>query len=621
MFSTLTRTAACAIAVMLAAMLPAMLPASAQSEPDPQPSEIGRVTTSDRQDEPISRSSHPTFVVDRRAIEASGARTVADALRSVPGFQEFRYGPFGAQSNYGVLGADAAQTLILLDGVPIAASTSGSIDLGTLSTVGVERIEVVESAVSTLYGSSAMGGIVNIITGHAPTVPHFALSAGSLGEKDARFEGGTRGFDVAFERHLATNVYDYPALGGFPAGTRNNADAMATAARVAYRGSLGRSYAIDAAFGDDAVTIGVPGSLSFSTPNARQSTARSDGQLTIARRGERSTLSVSLSGAGQRLAYNDPDNGGETDTYDARTQLSVRDVVGDDRASLVAGVDLGRETALLFLGASSTPPSAVAGMSQSAVYGQYTRALSPRLRITLGLRGEHDTPQGSVALPSIGIVAQAGSARLAANYAGSFRVPTLDDLYFPGFSNPKLLPERSRNLDATISAPLGRGFGSLEWFDRNAVNLIALDENFVPQNLSRASIGGFVFTGRTAPLNGITATVGVTDLYRALNLTPGNSPTRLSFEPVLTIDVGLEKPIGSLKGSFGFGAKVRIAGQHVEEAAPGSGETVADAYLSARIAARTIATLRARNLGNERYMPISGYPAAGRTIEIEFSQR
>ena len=617
MLAFLTRTSACATAAILAAMLPAF----AQSEPSPQPAEIGRVTTSDRQDEPISRTSRPTFIVDRRAIEASGARTIADALRNLPGFQEFRYGPFGAQSNYGVLGATSEQTLVLLDGVPIAAASSGSVDLGSFSTAGVERIEVVESAGSTLYGSSAMGGIINIITGHAPPRPHLALSAGSLGDRAARFEAGSHGVDVVFERHIASNVYDYPSSSGFPAGTRTNTDAMSTTGRIAYRGSLGPSYAIDGALGIDAVTIGVPGGLSFLTPNARQSTSRSSGHLTLSRHGERSALSLTLSGSHQALAYNDPDNGGESDTYDARTQLSLRNVVGDDRSSLIAGLDLGRQTALLYLGASSTPPSATASMAQSAIYAQYSRALTPQLRVTLGLRGEHDVPQGSVALPSLGVVAQLGSVRLAANYAGSFRVPTIDDLYFPGFSNPKLLPERAKNLDATLSAPAGRGTVSLEWFNRSAVNLIELDSNFVPQNLARASIGGFVFSGRTAPFEGITATLGVTNLYRALDLTPGTSQSRLTFEPVFTVDAGLEKPIETGNRGFGFGVKARVAGQHVEAGILRNGETVVDAYVSARIAARTIATLRSHNLGNERYMPILGYPAPGRTLEIEFSQR
>ncbi len=139
---------------------------SANPTPSPQPSEIVHVTTADRQDEPITLTTRPTFIVDRAQIQQRGARTIAQALEDVPGISLFSYGPYGALTNYGVLGATSAQTLVLLNGFPVAAGSTGSIDLGTFSTAGVERIEIVEGAGSTLYGSSAVGGIVNIITGN-----------------------------------------------------------------------------------------------------------------------------------------------------------------------------------------------------------------------------------------------------------------------------------------------------------------------------------------------------------------------------------------------------------------------------------------------------------------------
>ena len=74
---------------------------------------------------------------------------------------------------------------------------------------------------------------------------------------------------------------------------------------------------------------------------------------------------------------------------------------------------------------------------------------SSTAQFTVGLRGEHDSPQGSVLVPALGGQIRLGSFRLAANYADTFRVPTIDDLYYPGFSNPLLQPERSHNLDAT----------------------------------------------------------------------------------------------------------------------------------------------------------------------------
>ncbi len=602
------------LAILLAAALSAATPT-----PAPQPSEIGHVTTADRQDEPVTMTTRPTFIVDRATIQAQGDRTVADALRDIPGITMFRYGAFGSQANYGVLGATSEQTLILVNGFPVAAGSSGSIDLGTFSTIDVQRIEVVEGGGSTLYGSSAVGGIINIITGHVPRSPYLEVADGTYGEQDARFEIGEGGLGIGFERHVAANVYSFPSLDGFPAGTRMNSWAQATAGRIDYQSNPSATYTVDASLGNDAIKLGVPGNLSFLTPLAVQATAQEDGHVSITHHTPNSALSLSFSGAHAALDYNDPQNGGENDTYDSRTQVSLRDVIANPSGSLVTGVDLSRESALLYLGPLSIPATATAALAQSAVYAQYRDNITSGIVLTGGLRGEHDAPQGSVLEPALGTSFLLGSAKLSANYAGTFRVPTIDELYYPGFSNPLLVPERSKNLDATLSLPLGGAAASLSWFSRQAVNLIALNANFVPENIARASLSGLVFSGHTAPLGGMVATLNVTDMYRALNLTPGQPAVRLDFEPVLTTALGIER--GFSGGAFAFGVDAQVQSPHNESGVLRGGQTTVDAYTRGRLAQNLIGSIRVYNLGDERYAPILGYPAPGRTVEFELSTR
>lgn len=603
---------------MLALLFAAALTAATPT-PSPQPSEIGHVTTVDRQDEPITMTTRPTYIVDRSTIQAQGDRTVAEALRDIPGVSMFSYGAFGAQSNYGILGATSEQTLVLVNGFPVAAGSSGSIDLGTFSTIDVERIEVVEGGGSTLYGSSAVGGVINIITGHTPKTPYLEVADGTYGEQDARFEFGAQGFGLGFERHIAANDFAYPSLDGFPGGTRANDWAQATAGRLDYQSNPNATYTFDASIGDDSVKLGVPGGLSFLTPEALQATAQEDGHLSITHHTPNSALSLSFSGSSARLDYDDPQNGGENDTYDSREQVSLRDVVSGGSGSLVTGIDVSRESVLLNLGAFSVPPTATAAQSSSAVYAQYRESISNVVVVTGGLRAEHDAPQGSVLEPALGTAFQLGSARLSANYAGTFRVPTLDELYYPGFSNPSLVPERSKNLDATFSVPLGGAGASLSWFDRQATNLIALNANFVPENIAQAALSGFVLSAHTAPLHGLVGTLGVTDMYRAENLTPGQTAVRLDFEPVMVTTLGLERTFAG--GAFAFGADAQINGPHNESGVSRDGDTTVNAYVRGRLARDLVASVRARNLGNERYAPILGYPAPGRTVEFEFSTR
>ena len=195
--------------------------AATQPAPSPAPSpsaspsgalrEIGRVVTSDRRGEPISLTSRPTFVVDRARIDAYGARTVADALVGVPGVQLNSYGGLGAQVDYGIRGSNSDQTLVLVDGQPIADAATGTANLQQISTAGVERIEIVESGSSTLYGTSASGGVINVIT-RVPNGAAALVSDGSYSDRDAQASIGNGKIGASYERHVATNDYGYPGF-------------------------------------------------------------------------------------------------------------------------------------------------------------------------------------------------------------------------------------------------------------------------------------------------------------------------------------------------------------------------------------------------------------------------
>lgn len=624
-----------ALTVLFGACAAAAAAQSPLPSPSPSPSaipEIGRVVTSDRRAESAASATRPTFVVDRSTIESFGSRTIGDALENVPGVDLFSYGAFGAQVNYGIRGTSSTETLILQDGIPIATASNGVVDLGSLSTAGVQRIEVVESGASTLYGSSATGGVINIITA-ASAQPYLRVSAGSLGDRSVAAQFGIGNLAVSFERHVADNVYDYPAFayaGGnaTTAGTRTNDDAQQTTLRVSYLAQLGGGWTARLTGGDDAIRISVPGSLQFLTTEARQGTGRTDGLLDLSHALGRGMLTADIALTGQRLVYSDPVYvGGEDDTYDARAQASLRYTSSGTHDDVVAGVDLSRETALLTF-APSTPPSPALGVAeaQSAAYAQYGYDPTAALRLTLGLRGENDAPRGKVLAPSFGVRLDLGGARLTANVGESYRVPTLIDLYYPGYANPNLLPERLANYDTTLAFAHVLGGVTLGYFGRDGSNLIVLDPTtFAPYNASRASVNGLQLTVATRPLDHWRATAGVTDVYRAQDTSTG---MRLSDTPPIVATVGLER--GFDGGPFAAGVRVRVVGSSPDVpnyaggppyADPYDAFTTADAYVRFRLVPSAILTLRARNLGDERYAPLFGYPAPGRTFEVELSTR
>jgi vitamin B12 transporter len=604
--------------------------------PSPSPSgapPIGRVFTSDRTSEATSNTTRPTFVVDRATIENNGYRTIADALATVPGMNLFSYGAFGAQSNYGIRGTTSAETLVLQDGVPIATGSNGTVDLGSLSTAGVQRIEIVESAASTLYGSSATGGVINIITTGAAPQPYARVSGGTYGDWDYAAQGGTGNLAVTYERHTATNVFDYPAFaypGGnaTPAGTRTNDQAAQTIVRFSYLTHLGTDWTARLTASDTAIDIGVPGSLSYPTTLAGQGTNRTDALLDIAHPAGAGTFDIMLSGVAQKLRYLDvPDTGGEQNTFDGRSQASLRYSATGSHADLVAGIDAARETADLTFPPLEQPPAALgAAQSQVAAYAQVGYDPTSAIRFIAGGRAENDGPQGSVVAPSFGTLVKFGAVRLSANVSESFDVPTLVDLYYPGFSNPNLVPEKLTNYDTTLSFPNVAGGASFGYFGRDGSNLIVLDPNtFLPYNASRVSIGGFQIALSSRPYHHVRATASITDVYRALDTTTG---LRLPSTPPIVATLGLER--GFDGGALTFGANVRIVGSSPDVPNPNGGASLADpydayttanAYVRYRFASHGVLTVRGVNAGNAAYAPIFGYPAPGRTIQFELATR
>jgi outer membrane receptor for ferrienterochelin and colicins len=124
------------------------------------------VVTGTRTPERVQRATVKTDVVTREEAERRGATNVADALASQPGLQvnPGSYGFLGGVSALQIQGFDRDRVLILEDGERVVGDVGGAVDLAAIPTADLERIEVVSGPTSSLYGSAALGGVVNIIT-------------------------------------------------------------------------------------------------------------------------------------------------------------------------------------------------------------------------------------------------------------------------------------------------------------------------------------------------------------------------------------------------------------------------------------------------------------------------
>ncbi|NNM72857.1 TonB-dependent receptor [Enterovirga sp. DB1703] len=165
------------------------------------------VVTADRRPEPIGRSASAITVVTREELQSFSPTNLVDALRNVPGLDVSDAGGPGSTTVVRLRGANTGQTLVLIDGIRVndPTSASGEFDFSNLLPTAIERIEVLRGPQSALYGSDAIGGVVNIITRSGGGQPRF----------EARTEGGSYGtFSSSATASGSVGPWSYAFSGG-----------------------------------------------------------------------------------------------------------------------------------------------------------------------------------------------------------------------------------------------------------------------------------------------------------------------------------------------------------------------------------------------------------------------
>jgi vitamin B12 transporter len=633
-------------------MLPAIAAAVIAAAPSPSPSptaipQIAHVVTSDRGLESAARTARTTYVVTSAQIARDGDRTVADAIENVPGVDVIRYGAFGAAATVGIRGTSYEQVLVLMDGQPIAGGQIDDVDLEQIPTSGIDRIEVVEGGGSTLYGSGSIGGVVNIITASQPARSSATVSTGSFDEQTYQFDTPY----VSFQRTYATNDYSVEN-----APNRGNAQAGLTGATARYAHPIG---ALDVTLSANiaSAAVGAPGELGYYSPTSEQANVNRNLRLSVESKRPRSTASLELGDSAADLSFtcntpvdsNCPNSSYPTPAppmktnppyaqmlYDQHWMASLRNVVGDDRQRLVYGVDLMRGIARVDQGTGGGSPLAADNApifddyAQTAAYLQSQWFGGDGQQFYAGLRAERDGGVGGAYSPSVGgIVPVLPALLLKVNAATAFRAPTAEELYYPDYSNPNLVPERTRVGDATLTDPSLAGGLSFGWFTTSGTNLIVSPPpDYIPENVGRASIAGLIFSASTPPLRGYVATLDVTNLYRAQDLdTDSRLPGR---GPVFAVGLGL-RYIAPANSRFD-GFRIVTQTQGPQEApdpylSPAyavyqpSTFTQVDGDVGYRLSPLLLLTLRGYNLGNDRYAFYAGYPMPGRAFSLELRSR
>ncbi len=545
-------------------------------------------------------------VITREELEMNEIVVVSDALRSVPGLDLTQSGTPGSVTSLFTRGTNSTQTLVLIDGVRMNSPYFSGYNWSGLTTENIDRIEIARGPYSALYGSDAIGGVVQIFTRPGAE----GVAGRATGEFGNQGSGQGSGFVSLGEGPFTGSAsYRYVAFDG----DRPNTDWRERNGSASLSAKLGEASRIGVEWGLIDGEVGNPG------PLGAPSTARGfthEGRLSVPGSfalSDTNHLDVLLAGVRSEPAYRDTAGGFESQT-DARTlQASVSDTATLGAHTLTAfaswqrwevsdesnfGVNLDdARTTLWGVGAQDT-----------ATFGAFT--------LTAGLRYDHYTTYGDAWSPR-GTISWLSADKLwkvRASGGTGFRAPSIGELYYPFSGNPDLLPERSVSAEVGGERYFGNGRAEVSVFWNDLKDLIVYDfaafQNF---NIGHARTWGVEVGWQQT----ILPTLAVNATYMYLKTEDLETGDPLLRRPENGASLGVSwSPISN----FSFAPRLLYVGERAD-ADPLTGDPVEDpSYLRLDFVLRWQATsilapyLRMINATNHAYEEAAGYPAAGRLV-------
>jgi vitamin B12 transporter len=488
----------------LAALLPALFSLSVVAETSNTLDPV--VVTATRQPTRINELIADVTVIGREELDrVDPSATLGEVLGRAAGVEFSRTGGRGAEESVYIRGTNSGHVLVLVDGLRVGSATLGSTSLTTIPLAQIERIEIVRGAASAVYGTDAIGGVIQIITRPGSDAPRLQLDAGagSYGAYQASLAhaGSVGGLRYALRAGGAgadgINAVSNPTSAAFNRdkdgySNRNGSGHLAYA--LTDNAEVGGHYF--------ASTNQTHYDASWPTANADWRTRHEvsgAGVFATLRpvAGWQSTLRL---GRGEDRTVNQPSvNVGQAKDVFKTTQ---------DQATWQNDVDLplGRLLAVLerleqkvestntYTLDSRTIDSGSLGWN--AGWGAH--------RWQVNLRHDRNSQFGSRNTETFGYGYQIHPAwRLAASYGTAFKAPTFNDLYFPntpfvGVGNPGLQPEFARNREIAVHFRQSGQRASLTYFHNNIENLIQWEETspgswfYTPMNVGEARIKGWL---------------------------------------------------------------------------------------------------------------------------------
>ncbi|AVF39915.1 TonB-dependent receptor plug domain-containing protein [Pandoraea apista] len=574
------------------------------------------VVTASRTEQKLADTLAATSVITREDIERSQAQDLPTLLRGQAGVEIVQNGGFGTSASIFMRGAASNASLVLIDGVPVNSATSGTTNIAQIPVSQIDHIEIVRGNVSALYGSQAVGGVIQIFTRKGDGGPPRAYAEVGYGTNNTTqanagiagsFEDGKTRFSLDVSRFHTNGISAQdPRFAPKVNPNRNGDDNTSVTASLSRKfgdtWEAGvRLFQSDGSSSYDNA-FGKPTDLNDTDARVRQISGYMKGNITD-KWSTRFTVTQ-----GDDYSYNYLNGKGNGNFHTSSNQIDwANEYAFMPDQKLIAGYTRLEQT-----------------VESNTNYGRNNRHLdSPYLGYE-GTFGKHQV-QANVRRDVYSDFGGANSYWLGygynltnqwkfmANASDGFRAPTFNELFYPGYGNPNLQPERSISKELAVQFNGGERLGlvKLTGFQTNYTNLIQSLTVFpyTAANVAKARVEGLELTYAGRPFFG----VDVRASFTRQNPTDLDADKQLARRAKQFGSIGLSKTFDK----FTVGGDVFYSGERYD-----TGGQHLGAYTLVNLQARYdidkswYVSAHLDNVFNKNYQTVYAYNTLGRAIYV-----
>ncbi len=600
-------------AVPMAALVCVMSTSAQTAAPAPVVTLPELVVTATRVLQPLTDLVADVTIVDRTQIERSGATGLGDVLARLPGVEMARNGGLGGITSVYLRGAETRFTALFIDGVRVDSQGTGGASWDVIPLSQVDRIEVLRGPAGAVYGSDAMGGVIQIFTrkGEGQPSPYIGLSLGTYGTTKA--EAGVSGSQGKWDYALSLVRQDSKGFNSMPAANPDDDGytSESLAARVGLE--LNAAHSLDLSVLSSALNAQYDNQ--FGALNVDDRTVKKLQTSALSWRAQWSadySSALSLTAAQERYETLPSPDLTVTNSRGYLWQGEYRKL-----GQLLTWAFERREDALTN---SETAPRDTSHFQNALALGYGWAA--DRHSVQLNLRHDVDSVFGPQTTGGAGYgYAFTPQWRGKASAATAFRAPTLYQRFSP-YGSAALLPETSRNLDIGVAFADGPKAFGLTLYQNDVSNLVQFADNkgTCPANDPLDPFGGCYANTAKARYQGMTLTgrylIGNVTLSGSLDLQdPRDSVTgkllarRAQQHGKLAAETRVQ--------GWAVGAELQASGLRYNDAGNTTelpGYALLGLRAESQVAKNWTLLLRMDNVTDAKYELAQGYASAGRSL-------